>query len=51
MVCGFPALPASPLFDAFTIMLIRDLHAQLVYKTAISTVMPASPITEIGSHR
>ena len=31
-------------FDAFCILLRRDGHSQLVYKHAISTVMPAGPL-------
>ncbi len=31
-------------FDNFCVLLRRDGHAQLVYKHAISTVMPAQPI-------
>jgi len=31
-------------FDNFSILLGRDAHAQLVYKHAISTIMPASPV-------
>jgi len=31
-------------FDNFSVLLRRDGHAQLVYKHAISTVMPASPV-------
>ena len=31
-------------FDTFSILLRRDGHVQLVYKHAISTVMPATPI-------
>ena len=31
-------------FDSFTVLLRRDAHAQLVYKHAISTVMPSLPI-------
>ena len=31
-------------FDNFCILLRRDGHSQLVYKHAISTVMPAQPI-------
>lgn len=31
-------------FDNFSILLRRDAHSQLVYKHAISTVMPAHPI-------
>ncbi|ABM44473.1 protein hfq [Bartonella bacilliformis str. Heidi Mejia] len=31
-------------FDNFCILLRRDGHAQLVYKHAISTIMPGQPI-------
>ena len=31
-------------FDNFCILLRRDGHSQLVYKHAISTIMPASPV-------
>ncbi|MDH3229218.1 MAG: RNA chaperone Hfq [Alphaproteobacteria bacterium] len=31
-------------FDNFSVLLRRDAHSQLVYKHAISTVMPAQPI-------
>jgi host factor-I protein len=31
-------------FDNFSVLLRRDAHSQLVYKHAISTVMPAHPI-------
>lgn len=31
-------------FDNFSILLRRDTHAQLVYKHAISTIMPATPV-------
>ncbi len=31
-------------FDNFSVLLRRDGHSQLVYKHAISTVMPAVPI-------
>lgn len=31
-------------FDNFSMLLRRDSHAQLVYKHAISTIMPAGPI-------
>ncbi len=32
-------------FDNFSMLLRRDSHAQLVYKHAISTVMPSGPIS------
>jgi host factor-I protein len=31
-------------FDNFCMMLRREGHSQLVYKHAISTVMPSSPV-------
>ena len=31
-------------FDNFCVLLRRDGHSQLVYKHAISTVMPAQPV-------
>ena len=31
-------------FDNFCVLLRRDAHVQLVYKHAISTVMPANPV-------
>ena len=31
-------------FDNFSVLLRRDAQSQLVYKHAISTVMPATPI-------
>ena len=31
-------------FDNFSLLLRRDAHSQLVYKHAISTVMPGQPV-------
>jgi host factor-I protein len=31
-------------FDNFCVLLSREAHSQLVYKHAISTVMPAQPV-------
>lgn len=31
-------------FDNFCVLLRRDRHSQLVYKHAISTVMPSEPV-------
>lgn len=31
-------------FDSFSVLLRRENHSQLVYKHAISTVMPVNPI-------
>ena len=36
-------------FDNFCILLRRDSQSQLVYKHAISTVMPSDPIQLFGS--
>ena len=35
-------------FDNFSMLLRRDSHVQLVYKHAISTIMPASPVRLSG---
>ncbi len=32
-------------FDTFCVLLRRDGHSQLVYKQAISTIMPSTPIS------
>jgi host factor-I protein len=32
-------------FDTYSMLLKRDQHVQLVYKHAISTIMPAIPIS------
>jgi host factor-I protein len=31
-------------FDSYSVLLVRDRHSQLVYKHAISTIMPGAPI-------
>ena len=31
-------------FDNFSVLLRRDAHSQLVYKHAISTIMPGGPV-------
>ncbi|MGO1117540.1 RNA chaperone Hfq [Rhodovibrionaceae bacterium A322] len=31
-------------FDNFCVLLRRDAHSQLVYKHAISTIMPSAPV-------
>lgn len=36
-------------FDNFCVLLRRDNHSQLVYKHAISTVMPGQPIQLFNS--
>lgn len=37
-------------FDNFSVLLRRDGHIQLVYKHAISTVMPAQPVQLYNPH-
>ena len=32
-------------FDNFSVLLRREAHAQLVYKHAISTIMPVDPVS------
>jgi host factor-I protein len=34
-------------YDNFSVLLRRDSHSQLVYKHAISTIMPAAPLSVI----
>ncbi|QKV18168.1 RNA chaperone Hfq [Oricola thermophila] len=36
-------------FDNFCVLLRRDGHAQLVYKHAISTIMPGQPVNMFES--
>lgn len=36
-------------FDNFCVLLRRDGHAQLVYKHAISTIMPGQPVQMFDS--
>lgn len=36
-------------FDNFCMLLRRDGHSQLVYKHAISTIMPSTPVTLFDS--
>lgn len=35
-------------FDNFSMLLRRDGHVQLIYKHAISTICPATPISLMG---
>jgi host factor-I protein len=37
-------------FDNFSVLLRRDGHAQLIYKHAISTIMPAQPLDLADLH-
>ncbi|MBM3487918.1 MAG: RNA chaperone Hfq [Alphaproteobacteria bacterium] len=44
LVNGVKLQGMIPWFDNFCILLRRDGHSQLVYKHAISTIMPVGPI-------
>ncbi|MEP3245939.1 MAG: RNA chaperone Hfq [Sneathiella sp.] len=44
LVNGVKLQGAISAFDNFCVTLRRDKHEQLVYKHAISTVMPATPV-------
>ncbi|AQS89376.1 RNA chaperone Hfq [Neoasaia chiangmaiensis] len=45
LVNGVKLQGIVPWFDAEVIILRRDGHTQLVYKHAVSTIMPVSPVT------
>ena len=45
LVNGVKLQGAVTWFDNFSILLRRETHAQLVYKHAISTIMPNGPIS------
>ncbi|MEI6986478.1 MAG: RNA chaperone Hfq [Rhodospirillaceae bacterium] len=45
LVNGVKLMGIVTWFDNFSILLRRDAHSQLVYKHAVSTVMPAHPVT------
>ncbi len=38
-------------FDNFSVLLRRDGHSQLVYKHAISTIMPLTPVQSLDGHK
>ena len=38
-------------FDNFSVLLRRDGHTQLVYKHAISTIMPSTPVQLFDSEK
>lgn len=44
LVNGVKLQGIVPWFDNFCVLLRRDQHSQLVYKHAISTVMPSVPV-------
>jgi host factor-I protein len=44
LVNGIKLLGQIKRFDSFTVQLVRGNSSQLVYKHAISTILPAEPI-------
>ncbi len=44
LVNGVKLQGAITWFDSFSVLLRRESHVQLVYKHAISTIMPAQPV-------
>lgn len=44
LVNGVKLQGVIPWFDNFSVLLRRDGQSQLVYKHAISTIMPANPL-------
>jgi host factor-I protein len=48
LINGVKLQGAITWFDPFSLLLRRDAHAQLVYKHAISTIMPTVPIQLSG---
>ncbi len=45
LICGVKLQGIITWFDNFSMLLRRDGHTQLVYKHAVSTIMPAVPVS------
>ena len=45
LICGVKLQGIITWFDNFSMLLRRDGHTQLVYKHAVSTIMPAGPVS------
>ncbi|MBQ8346295.1 MAG: RNA chaperone Hfq [Alphaproteobacteria bacterium] len=45
LICGVKLQGLITWFDNFSMLLRRDGHTQLVYKHAVSTIMPAVPVS------
>ena len=45
LICGVKLQGIITWFDNFSMLLRRDGHTQLVYKHAVSTNMPADPVS------
>ena len=50
LVNGIKLLGQIKRFDSFTVQLVRGNSSQLVYKHAISTILPAEPIPLLDPH-
>ena len=44
LVKGFKLQGIITWFDNFSLLLRRDGHTQLIYKHAVSTIMPSTPV-------
>ena len=44
LMCGVKLQGIITWFDNFSMLLRRDGHTQLVYKHAVSTIMPSEPL-------
>lgn len=44
LVSGVKLQGSITAFDNFCVLLRRDAHSQMIYKHAISTIMPANPV-------
>ena len=45
LICGVKLQGIITWFDNFSMLLRRDGHTQLVYKHAVSTIMPVVPVS------
>ncbi|HAW34386.1 MAG TPA: RNA chaperone Hfq [Alphaproteobacteria bacterium] len=45
LICGVKLQGIITWFDNFSMLLRRDGHTQLVYKHAVSTIMPSVPVS------
>lgn len=45
LICGVKLQGIITWFDNFSMLLRRDGHTQLVYKDAVSTIMPVVPVS------
>lgn len=45
LICGVKLQGIITWFDTFSMLLRRNGHTQLVYKHAVSTIMPVDPVS------